>query len=55
MITTLFVLLIIAIAMYLVYRYVPDPLRWIFIAVLGIALIIVVFRVAGISLPKGSP
>lgn len=50
MLSLLIVLLVIAVAMYLVYRYIPEPMKWIFMAILGIALIIVVFRTAGIAL-----
>lgn len=51
MLSLLIVLTVIAVAMYLVYRYVPEPMKWIFLAILGIALLIVVFRVAGIHIP----
>jgi len=50
MLSLLIVLCVIAVAMYLVYAYVPVPLKWIFMAVLGVVLLIVVFRTAGISL-----
>jgi uncharacterized membrane-anchored protein len=51
LISLLVVLVVIGAAMYLVYAYVqPQPLKWIFEAVLAIVLIIVVLRVAGVDL-----
>ena len=49
---TLIVLGIIFVGMWLIYSYVPSPVKWVLEAILGILVVIICFHLAGIPLPR---